>query len=44
MARAFSRVGATATAIQLALSGTTPLNIALPAMAGVHALIGIGKH
>lgn len=36
-------VGAIATAIQLALSGTSALNIALPAMAGVHALIGIGE-
>lgn len=36
-------VGAIATAIQLAISGTSPLNIALPAMAGVHALIGIGE-
>ena len=30
-------------AIELAISGTSPLNIALPAMAGVHALIGIGE-
>ncbi|MEZ4735467.1 MAG: energy-coupling factor ABC transporter permease [Caldilineaceae bacterium] len=36
-------VGAVATAIQLAVSGTSPLNIALPAMAGVHAFIGIGE-
>lgn len=36
-------MGAIATAIQLALSGTSPLEIALPAMAGVHALIGIGE-
>ena len=36
-------IGAIATAIQLALSGTSPLNIALPAMFGVHALIGIGE-
>lgn len=36
-------VGALATAIQLALSGTSALNIALPAMVGVHALIGIGE-
>ncbi|MBX3012431.1 MAG: PDGLE domain-containing protein [Caldilineaceae bacterium] len=36
-------VSAIATAIQLAISGTSPLNIALPAMAGVHALIGIGE-
>ncbi|MGQ0602007.1 MAG: energy-coupling factor ABC transporter permease [Anaerolineales bacterium] len=36
-------VGAIATAIQLAISGTTPLGVALPAMAGVHALIGVGE-
>lgn len=36
-------VSAIATALQLAVSGTSPLNIALPAMAGVHALIGIGE-
>jgi cobalt/nickel transport system permease protein len=31
------------TALQLALSGASPANIALPAMAAVHALIGIGE-
>ena len=36
-------VGAIATALQLAVSGTSPLNISLPAMVGVHALIGIGE-
>jgi cobalt/nickel transport system permease protein len=36
-------VGAIATALQLAISGTSPLTLALPAMAGVHALIGIGE-
>jgi cobalt/nickel transport system permease protein len=36
-------VSAIATALQLAVSGTSPLTIALPAMAGVHALIGIGE-
>ena len=36
-------VGAAATAIELALSGASPLGIALPAMAGVHTLIGIGE-
>lgn len=36
-------VGAVATAVELSLSGTSPLNIALPAMAGVHALIGVGE-
>ena len=35
--------GALATALQLALSGTSPLGIALPAMLGVHALIGVGE-
>jgi cobalt/nickel transport system permease protein len=32
-----------ATALQLALSGTSDLGIALPAMVGVHLLIGIGE-
>jgi cobalt/nickel transport system permease protein len=36
-------VGACATAIELAVSGTSPLSVGLPAMAGVHALIGIGE-
>jgi cobalt/nickel transport system permease protein len=36
-------VGAIATAVELAASGTSPLRLALPAMAGVHALIGIGE-
>jgi cobalt/nickel transport system permease protein len=30
-------------ALQLALSGTSPANLAIPAMAGIHALIGIGE-
>lgn len=30
-------------AVELAVSGTSPLRIALPAMAGVHVLIGIGE-
>jgi cobalt/nickel transport system permease protein len=30
-------------ALQLAVSGTSPANVAVPAMAGVHALIGIGE-
>ena len=30
-------------AIELVLSGTSPLRVALPAMAGIHALIGIGE-
>jgi cobalt/nickel transport system permease protein len=29
--------------LQLAVSGTSPANIALPAMAGIHALIGLGE-
>lgn len=36
-------LGAFATAIQLAISGTVPLGTVLPAMLGVHALIGIGE-
>lgn len=36
-------VAALATAIQLAFSGTVPLRLALPAMASVHILIGIGE-
>ncbi len=32
-----------ACAIELAISGTSPLLVVLPAMAGVHALIGIGE-
>jgi cobalt/nickel transport system permease protein len=36
-------VGALATAVELAASGTSPLGVALPAMTGVHALIGIGE-
>lgn len=36
-------VAASACAIELAISGTSPLMVALPAMAGVHALIGIGE-
>lgn len=30
-------------ALQLALSGTSPFDIAVPAMLGIHALIGIGE-
>lgn len=36
-------LGALATAIELAVSGSSPLGIALPTMAGVHVLIGIGE-
>jgi cobalt/nickel transport system permease protein len=32
-----------ACALELAFSGTSPLGIVVPAMAGVHALIGIGE-
>lgn len=32
-----------ACALELAISGTSPANIALPAMAGIHALIGVGE-
>jgi cobalt/nickel transport system permease protein len=35
--------GAAATAVELALSGTTELLIALPTMVGIHAIIGIGE-
>lgn len=36
-------VAALACALQLALSGSSPANIAVPAMAGIHALIGFGE-
>jgi cobalt/nickel transport system permease protein len=36
-------VGATATSVELALSDTVPLGTSLPAMLGVHAVIGIGE-
>ena len=36
-------MGATAASIELAISGTSPLKVALSAMAGVHAIIGIGE-
>ncbi len=32
-----------ACAVELAFSGTSPLRVALPAMAGIHMLIGIGE-
>ncbi len=35
--------GALATSLELWLSGTSPLRVVLPAMLGVHALIGIGE-
>ncbi|MBX3083972.1 MAG: PDGLE domain-containing protein [Anaerolineae bacterium] len=36
-------LAAALTALELAVSGTSPLNIALPAMVGIHVLIGIGE-
>jgi cobalt/nickel transport system permease protein len=36
-------LAAGACAVELALSGTVPLKVALPAMAGVHAIIGVGE-
>ena len=36
-------MGASAAAIELATSGTSPLKITLPTMAGIHAIIGIGE-
>jgi len=36
-------IASLAVALQLALSGTSPANIAVPAMAGIHALIGVGE-
>lgn len=36
-------IAALACALELALSGTSPANIAIPAMGGIHALIGIGE-
>ena len=36
-------LAASVCAVELALSGTSPLALALPAMAGVHVLIGIGE-
>lgn len=36
-------IASLAAALQLALSGTSPANIAIPAMAGIHAVIGIGE-
>ncbi|MCD6476039.1 MAG: PDGLE domain-containing protein [Anaerolineaceae bacterium] len=36
-------VASLACGLQLALSGTSPANIAIPAMGGIHALIGIGE-
>jgi len=36
-------ISAIATAIELGISGTSPLHLGLPAMAGVHAVIGLGE-
>jgi cobalt/nickel transport system permease protein len=36
-------ISALGTALELSLSGTSPANIAIPAMGGIHALIGIGE-
>jgi cobalt/nickel transport system permease protein len=36
-------IASVACAFELAISGTVPLKIALPVMAGIHALIGIGE-
>lgn len=36
-------LGALVMTLQLALSGTTPLELVLPTMLGVHALIGVGE-
>ena len=36
-------MGASAAAIELAISETSPLKVALPAMAGIHAIIGKGE-
>lgn len=36
-------IAALACALELALSGTSPANVAVPAMGGIHALIGIGE-
>ncbi len=36
-------IAAIATAVELVVSGISPLGVVLPAMAGIHALIGIGE-
>ena len=36
-------IAAVLAAFELAISGTSPLSVALPALSGVHALIGIGE-
>lgn len=36
-------VASLACALELAVSGTSPANLAIPAMGGIHALIGVGE-
>jgi cobalt/nickel transport system permease protein len=36
-------IASIACALELVMSGTSPIKVALPAMAGVHALIGVGE-
>jgi cobalt/nickel transport system permease protein len=36
-------IASLAAALQLALSGTSPANISVPAMAGIHMIIGVGE-
>jgi len=36
-------IASLAVALQLSASGTSPANISIPAMAGIHAIIGIGE-
>lgn len=36
-------IAALITALELSLSGTTPANLAVPAMGGIHVLIGLGE-
>ncbi|HET6846094.1 MAG TPA: energy-coupling factor ABC transporter permease [Anaerolineales bacterium] len=36
-------IAAIACALEIAVSGTSPANLAVPAMAGIHALIGVGE-
>jgi cobalt/nickel transport system permease protein len=36
-------IAALAASLELAFSGTSPANIAIPAMGGIHAIIGIGE-
>ena len=36
-------IASLAAALQLALSGTSPANLAVPAMGGIHAVIGVGE-